>query len=99
MTIFVYLCSGLPERQYSSVTGEGITVRFGSSEQLLNHGFSFRHDSRESSRKKREKGGRRSRKARVVIKLRGMAERAATPLSICLSDPQGRHEAVAQEGA
>ena len=29
----------------------------------------------------------------------GMAERAATPLSICLSDPQGRDEAIAQEGA
>src|SRR5665213_2748233 len=29
----------------------------------------------------------------------GMAERAATPLSICLSDPQGRDETVTQEGA
>src|ERR1700722_2962811 len=28
-----------------------------------------------------------------------MTERASTPLSICLSDPQGRGEAVAQEGA
>jgi hypothetical protein len=28
-----------------------------------------------------------------------MAERAATPLSICLSDPQGRYEAIAYEGA
>jgi hypothetical protein len=28
-----------------------------------------------------------------------MAERASTPLSICLSDPHGRDEAVAQEGA
>jgi hypothetical protein len=28
-----------------------------------------------------------------------MAERAAMPLSICLSDPPGRDEAVAQEGA
>src|SRR5271155_200815 len=28
-----------------------------------------------------------------------MAKWAATPLSICLSDPQGRDEAVAQEGA
>jgi hypothetical protein len=28
-----------------------------------------------------------------------MAERAATPLSICLSDPHGRDEAVVQEGA
>jgi hypothetical protein len=29
----------------------------------------------------------------------GMAERAATSLNICLSDPHGRDEAVAQEGA
>ena len=29
----------------------------------------------------------------------GMAERASTPLSVCLSDPPGRDEAVAQEGA
>jgi hypothetical protein len=28
-----------------------------------------------------------------------MTERASTPLTICLSDPQGRDEAVAQEGA
>ena len=29
----------------------------------------------------------------------GLAKWAATPLSICLSDPQGRDEAVAQKGA
>jgi hypothetical protein len=29
----------------------------------------------------------------------GIAERASMPLSICLSDPQGRGEAVAREGA
>jgi hypothetical protein len=29
----------------------------------------------------------------------GMAERAAAPFSICLSDPQERYEAVVQEGA
>jgi len=28
-----------------------------------------------------------------------MVERASTPLSICLSDPRGRDQAVAQEGA
>jgi hypothetical protein len=28
-----------------------------------------------------------------------MTERASTPSSICQSDPQGRDEAVAQEGA
>jgi hypothetical protein len=41
---------------------------------------------------------RRSGKARVDQTV-GMAEWASTPLSICLSDPQGRDEAVAQEGA
>ena len=46
-----------------------------------------------------EGGGRRSGKARVVDQTAGMAERASTPLSICLSDPQGRDEAVAQEEA
>ena len=44
-------------------------------------------------------GGRRSGKARVADQTAGMTERASTPLSICLSDPQGRDEAVAQEGA
>jgi hypothetical protein len=44
-------------------------------------------------------GGRRSWKARVVDQTAGMAGRASTPLSICLSDPQGRDEAVAQKGA
>ena len=33
--------------------------------------------------------GRRSGKARVVDQTVGMTERASTPLSICLSDPQG----------
>jgi hypothetical protein len=42
---------------------------------------------------------RRSGKARVVDQTVGMTERASTPLSICPSDPQGRDEAVAQEGA
>jgi hypothetical protein len=44
-------------------------------------------------------GGRRSGKARVVDQTAGMAEGASTPLSICLPDPQGRDEAVAQEEA
>jgi hypothetical protein len=35
-------------------------------------------------------------KARVADQT---AERASMPSSICLSDPQGRDEAVAQEGA
>src|ERR1700722_3045324 len=39
------------------------------------------------------KGGRRSGKARVVD------QRASTPLSICLSDPQGRDEVAAPEAA
>jgi hypothetical protein len=43
--------------------------------------------------------GRRSGKVRVVDQTAGMAEWASTPLSICLSDRQGRDEAVAQEGA
>jgi hypothetical protein len=44
-------------------------------------------------------GGRRSGRARVVDQTAGMTEWASTPLSICLSDPQGQDEAVAQEGA
>jgi hypothetical protein len=45
--------------------------------------------------------GRREKKreARVVDHTAGIGERASTPLSICLSDPQGRDDAVAQEGA
>ena len=34
-----------------------------------------------------------------LLRSLGMIERASTPLSICLSDPQGQGEAVAQEGA
>jgi hypothetical protein len=44
-------------------------------------------------------GERRSGKACVVDRTAGMMERASTSLSICLSDPQGRDEAAAQEGA
>jgi hypothetical protein len=44
-------------------------------------------------------GGRRSEKARVTDQTAGMTERVSTPSSTCLSDPQGRDEAVAQEGA
>jgi hypothetical protein len=42
---------------------------------------------------------RRSGKARVIDQTAGMTERASTPFSICLSDPQGRDEAIAREGA
>jgi hypothetical protein len=41
------------------------------------------------------KGERRSGKACVVDRTAGMVEQASTFLSICLSDPQGRDEAVA----
>jgi hypothetical protein len=44
-------------------------------------------------------GARRTEKTRVVDQTASMAERASTPLNIFLSDPQGRDEAVAQEGA
>jgi hypothetical protein len=56
----------------------------------------------EDGRWKREKegeGGRRSGKARVADQTADMTEQASTPSSICLSDPQGRDEPVAQEGA
>jgi hypothetical protein len=43
-------------------------------------------------------GGRRSGKAHVVDQTAGMTERASTPLSIYLLDPQGQDEAVVQEG-
>ena len=56
--------------------------------------FSFRHDGGEDGHWKREEG-----KARVVDQTAAMTEQASTPLSICLSDPQGQDEAVAQEGA
>jgi hypothetical protein len=46
-----------------------------------------------------EEEGRRSGKARVVDQTAGIRERASTPLSIRLSDPQGRDDVVAQEGA
>ena len=87
-----------------------ITVRFGSGEQLLIRGISFRHDGGEGGHGKREgrRRGRRGKKRekegedgkqRVVIKLQAWPKRAGTPLSICLWNPQGRDEAVAQEGA
>jgi hypothetical protein len=46
-----------------------------------------------------EKEGEEARKHALLIQTAGMTERASAPLSICLSDPQGRDEAVAQEGA
>ena len=44
-------------------------------------------------------GGRRRGKARLADQTVGMTERASTLSSICLLGPQGRDEAVAQEGA
>ena len=46
-----------------------------------------------------EKEGEEVGKARVADQTAGMTEWASTPSSICLSDPQERDEAVAQEGA
>jgi hypothetical protein len=46
--------------------------------------------------RKREKEGEEAGKTRVADQAVGMTERASTPLSICLSDPQGRDETVAQ---
>jgi hypothetical protein len=61
---------------------------------------SFPHDG-EGGRWKREKEGEggRSGKACVADQTAGMTEQASTPSSICLSDPQGRDEAVTQERA
>jgi hypothetical protein len=53
----------------------------------------------EGGRWKREKEERRSGKARVADQTAGMTEQDSTSSSICLLDPQGRDEAVAQEGA
>ena len=83
---------------FLSVGPSLITVGFGSSFQLLSRGFSFRHDGGRQPLEEGE-GGRRSGKARVADQTAGMTERVSTPLSICLSDPQGRDKAVAQEGA
>jgi hypothetical protein len=63
---------------FLSVRPSPIAVGFGSSFQLLSRSFSFRHDSREGSRSKREKEGEEAGSTRC-----------------CLSDPQGRDEAVA----
>jgi hypothetical protein len=45
---------------------------------------------------KREKEGEEVGKARAADQTAGMTERASTPSSICLSDPQGRDEVVVQ---
>ena len=92
----------VPTAVFLSVGPSLIAVGFGSSFRLLSRGFSFRHDGGEGGRWKREKEGerrRRSGKARVADQTAGTTERASTPSSICLSDPQGRDEAVAQERA
>src|ERR1700739_4020731 len=78
---------------FLSMSALPLAVGFGSSFQLLSRSFSFRHDGGEDGRWKREEG-----KARVVDQTAGMTEQASTPLSICLSDPQGQ-DGVAQEGA
>jgi hypothetical protein len=50
-------------------------------------------------REKTEKDGEEAGKHALLIKLQARRERASTPLGTCLSDPQGRDEAIAQEGA
>ena len=60
--------------------------------------FRFAVNGGEGGRWKREKEGEEAGKRALLIKL-CMRERASTPLSICLLDPQGRDEAVVQEGA
>jgi hypothetical protein len=82
---------------FLSVDSSLIAVGFGSSFQLLSRGFCFAMMVEKAGVERRRR--RRSGKARVVDQTAGMAERASTPLSICLSDPQGRDEAVAQKGA
>ena len=47
---------------------------------------------------KREKEREEAGKHALLIKTAGMTEQASMPSSICLSDPRGRDEAVAQEG-
>jgi hypothetical protein len=47
-------------------------------------------------REEKREGGRRGGKIRVADQTVDMTKRASTPLSICLSDPQGRDEAVTQ---
>ena len=86
---------------FLSVGPSLIAVRFGSSFQLLSRGFSFRHDGEGGrwKREKKEKEEGRSEKARVADQTADMTEQASTPSSICLSNPQGRDEAVAQKGA
>ena len=64
---------------FLSVRPSLIAVGFGSSFQLLSRGFSFRHDGGEGGRWKREKEGEEAGKHALLIKLRGMTERASTP--------------------
>jgi len=91
----------VPNAVFLSVYPSLIAVGFGSSVQLLGRGFSFRHDGGEDGRWKREKegGGRRSGKARIADQTTGVTERASTPSSICLSDPQRRDEAGCAGGS
>ena len=80
---------------FLSVGPSLINIRFGSSLQLLSRGFLFRHYG---WGRQPLGGGRKSSKTRVVDETVGMAERASMPLIICLSDPHGRDEEVAQDG-
>jgi hypothetical protein len=54
---------------FLSISLSLITVRFGSSFQLLSRGFSFRHDGGEGGRWKREKEGEETGKHALLIKL------------------------------
>jgi hypothetical protein len=58
--------------------------------------FRFAVNGGEGGRWKREKEGEEAGKRALLIKL-CMRERASTPLSICLLDPQGRDEAGRSE--
>ena len=83
---------------FLSIDSSLIAVGLGSNIELLSRGFSFRHDGGEGGRWKREREKEAGNHA-LSIKLRVWRNGVSTPLSICLSDPQGREEAVAQEGA
>jgi hypothetical protein len=88
---------GLVLGQVPVLSRVGVLAR--SLERPSSRGFSFRHDGGKGGRWKGEKEGEEVGKARVADQTAGMAERASTPSSICMSDPQGRDEAVAQKGA
>jgi len=86
---------------FLSVGPSLVTIRFGSSEQLLSRGFRFAMMALMAEKAAAGRGRRKEKKLESTRsdQTAGMAERASTPLSVCLSDPPGRDEAVAQEGA